>query len=274
MGLGGKVVMVTGAGSGIGRAAVAAFAAAGALVVAAGRRLEPLRESLQVAGLDGEKGLVISCDVTDERSVARAVETAVSRFDHLDAAVNAAGTFGPTGPLTASRYEDALEVVSVNLMGMWLCLKHQASAMSGTGGGSIVTTGSVASFLGHSGSPMYAAAKHGVVGLTKSAALQLAPLNIRVNAVCPGSTDTPMFRELYPDAAQMRARAARAPLGRVGEPEEAAAAAVWLASPWSSYVTGQSLAVDGGVTAGSPAPVRAPAGRAAASDHAPIQNNA
>ncbi|MFJ3303932.1 SDR family NAD(P)-dependent oxidoreductase [Streptomyces sp. NPDC086549] len=258
MGLEGKVVMVTGAGSGIGRAAVAAFAAAGALVVAAGRRLEPLDTSLQLAGLTTENGLAISCDVTDESSVAHAVETTVSRFGRLDAAVNTAGSFGPTSPLAASRYEDAIEVVSVNLIGMWLCLKHQAGAMSSAGGGSIVTTGSVASFLGHSGSPMYAASKHGVVGLTKSAALQLAPQNIRVNAICPGSTDTPMLRELYPDAAQLQARASRAPLGRIGQPEEAAAAAVWLASPWSSYVTGQALAIDGGVTAGSPAPVRQP----------------
>ncbi|MET9778403.1 glucose 1-dehydrogenase [Streptomyces sp. NPDC006367] len=256
MGLAGKIVMITGAGSGIGRAAVAAFAAAGATVVAAGRRTEPLAESLKLAGLDESRGLAVRCDVTDEESVEAAVETAVSRCGRLDAAVNTAGTFGPIGPLATARQEDAANVVSVNLMGMWLCVKHQARAMSSTGGGAIVTTGSVASFLGHSGSPMYAATKHGVVGLTKAAALQLAPQGIRVNAVCPGSTDTPMLRELYPDADQMRARAGRAPLGRVGDPAEVAAAALWLASPASSYVTGQALAVDGGVTAGSPAPVR------------------
>ncbi|WP_433386891.1 SDR family NAD(P)-dependent oxidoreductase [Micromonospora sp. KLBMP9576] len=256
MGLTDKVVMVTGAGSGIGRATVAALAAVGALVVAAGRRFEPLEASLRIAGLGSANGLAVSCDVTDESSVANAVETAISRFGQLDAAVNTAGSFGPMSRLAASRYDDVMEVVSVNLIGTWLCLKHQASAMSSARGGSIVTTGSVASFLGHSGSPMYAAAKHGIVGLTKSVALELAPRNIRVNAICPGSTDTPMLHELYPDAAQLQARADRAPLGRIGQPEEAAAAAVWLASPWSSYVTGQALAIDGGVTAGSPAPVR------------------
>ncbi|OLF18509.1 SDR family NAD(P)-dependent oxidoreductase [Actinophytocola xanthii] len=253
-----KVVMVTGAGSGIGRAAVAAFAAAGALVVAAGRRLDPLRESLALAGLDPARGAVVACDVTEEDSVEAAVGTAVATFGRLDAALNTAGTFGPSAPLTQARYTDAAAVVAVNLMGMWSCLKHQARAMAETGGGSIVTTGSVSSFLGHSGSPMYAATKHAVVGLTKAAALQLAPLGIRVNAVCPGSTDTPMLRELYPSDEQLRARARRAPLGRIGEPAEVAAAAVWLAGPLSGYVTGQALAVDGGVTAGTAAPVAAP----------------
>ncbi|WP_222719104.1 SDR family NAD(P)-dependent oxidoreductase [Actinokineospora xionganensis] len=255
-GLEDKIVMITGAGSGIGRAAVAAFTDAGAIVVAAGRRVEPLRESLELAGIDQSRSLVLTCDVTDEDSVAAAVDATVERFGGLDAAVNTAGTFGPIGPIAESRLEDASDVVAVNLIGMWLCVKHQARAMIAAGGGAIVTTGSVASLIGHSGSPMYAATKHGVVGLTKAAALQLAPHRIRVNAVCPGSTDTPMLRELYPSADQFDARAKRAPLGRVGEPAEVAAAAVWLASPHSSYVTGQALAVDGGVTAGSAAPVR------------------
>jgi NAD(P)-dependent dehydrogenase (short-subunit alcohol dehydrogenase family) len=256
-GLEGKVVMVTGAGSGIGRATVAAFARAGALVIAGGRREEPLRESLRLAGLNRPRGLAVICDVTDESSVQTAVDMVISEFGQLDAAVNTAGTFGPTGLLAEALYEDAAAVMATNLMGMWLCLKHQSRAMIGARGGAIVTTGSVSSFLGHSGSPMYAATKHGVVGLTKAAALQLAPHRIRVNAVCPGSTDTPMLRELYPDGSQLEARARRAPLGRLGDPDEVAAAAVWLASPASSYVTGQALAVDGGVTAGSAAPVQA-----------------
>ncbi|MEV5601812.1 SDR family oxidoreductase [Streptomyces sp. NPDC052299] len=255
-GLKDAVVMVTGAGSGIGRATVAALARAGALVVASGRRARPLAESLELAGLDAGRGVAVVCDVTDEESVGSAVDTAVSEFGRLDAAVNTAGTFGPTGLISEALHADASAVVATNLMGMWLCLKHQSKAMIETGGGTIVTTGSVASFQGHSGSPMYAATKHGVVGLTKAAALQLAPYGIRVNAVCPGSTDTPMLRELYADRAQMEARARRAPLGRVGLPEEVAAAAVWLAGPESSYVTGQALAVDGGVTAGSAAPVK------------------
>ncbi|MDT0445415.1 SDR family NAD(P)-dependent oxidoreductase [Streptomyces johnsoniae] len=250
------VVMVTGAGSGIGRATVAALARAGALVVAAGRRERPLRETLDLAALGRARGLAVTCDITREESVSAAVDTAVSEFGRLDSAVNTAGTFGPTGLLPVSLQEDAASVMTTNLMGMWLCLKHQSRAMIETGGGAIVTTGSVASFLGHSGSPMYAATKHGVVGLTKAAALQLAPHGIRVNAVCPGSTDTPMLRELYPAEGQLTARARRAPLGRLGAPEEVAAAAVWLASPASSYVTGQALAVDGGVTAGSAAPTR------------------
>lgn len=255
-GLEDAVVMVTGAGSGIGRATVAALARSGALVVASGRREQPLRESLDLAGLDHGRGLAVTCDITDEDSVAAIVDTAVSEFGRLDAAVNTAGTFGPTGLVSEASQEDAAAVVATNLMGMWLCLKHQSRAMIEAGGGSIVTTGSVASFQGHSGSPMYAATKHGVVGLTKAGALQLAPYAIRVNAVCPGSTDTPMLRELYPDEGQLTARARRAPLGRIGGPEEVAAAAVWLAGPESSYVTGQALAVDGGVTAGSAAPTK------------------
>ncbi|MFD5464486.1 SDR family NAD(P)-dependent oxidoreductase [Kitasatospora sp. NPDC127059] len=248
--------MVTGAGSGIGRATVTALARAGALVVAAGRREHTLRESLELAGLERDRGLAVTCDVTDEEAVAASVDTAVLEFGRLDAAVNTAGMFGPSGLLSEALQKDAVDVMSVNLMGMWLCLKHQSRAMLRSGGGAIVTTGSVASFLGHSGSPMYAATKHGVVGLTKAAALQLAPHGIRVNAVCPGSTDTAMLRELYPDEGQLAARARRAPLGRIGLPEEVAAAALWLAGPASSYVTGQALAVDGGVTAGSAAPVR------------------
>lgn len=253
-GLTGKVVLVSGAGSGIGRSVVVALARAGALVVAAGRREQPLRASLRLAGLDHSRARVALCDVTDEDSVAAAVDTAIAAYGGLDAAVNTAGTFGPSGPLAEARREDAAEVLTTNLMGMWLCVKHQARAMIETGGGAIVTTGSVASFLGHSGSPMYAAAKHGVVGLTKAAALQLAGHHIRVNAVCPGSTDTPMLRALYPEDGQLAARARRAPLGRLAGPDEVAAAAVWLAGPASSYVTGQALAVDGGVTAGSAAP--------------------
>jgi A-factor type gamma-butyrolactone 1'-reductase (1S-forming) len=243
-----RVVMITGAGSGIGRAAVRAFAVAGALVVAAGRRGDALHGS--VTGLPADRVRTVACDVSDEQQVAALVATAVSHFGRLDAAFNAAGTFGEVGPLHADTTGNFDTVVGTNLRGVWLCMKHQIAAMLDAGGGSIVNCASVAAHIGHGGSAIYSASKHAVVGLSKSAALQYARMGIRVNVVSPGSTDTEMLRALYgPD--DLRSRADRAPLGRLGRPEEVAAAAVWLASPASAYVTGQAIAVDGGVTAGT-----------------------
>lgn len=253
--LAGKVVLITGAGSGIGRAAVAAFAEAGALVAVAGRREAALQAGLGAAGMEEDQALVLACDVTREEEVEATADAVLKRFGRLDAAFNAAGTFGAFEPISEQTAENAENVVATNLMGSLFFLKHQARVMiAGGGGGAIVLTGSIASFQGHTRSAVYAATKHAVLGLTRSAALQLAPHRIRVNAVCPGSTDTPMLRGLYPSEEEFRARSSRAPLGRVGQPEEVAAAAVWLAGPASAYITGQALSVDGGVTAGTATP--------------------
>ncbi|MFI1256122.1 SDR family NAD(P)-dependent oxidoreductase [Streptomyces netropsis] len=247
-----RVVMVTGAGSGIGRAAARLFARLGARVVLVGRTVETLRES--AAGLPPEAHLVAPCDVADPEQVEARVADTIARFGRLDGAFNNAGTFGAFGPLHEDTPANFDSVVATNLRGVWACVRGQTRAMLTTGGGSIVNCASVAGHIGHAQSPVYSATKHAVIGLSKSAALQYAGDGIRVNVVSPGSTDTPMLRDLYTDPGKLAQRANRAPLGRLGTCEEVANAAAWLISPLSGYVTGQTIVVDGGVTAGSAAP--------------------
>jgi NAD(P)-dependent dehydrogenase (short-subunit alcohol dehydrogenase family) len=249
LGLGGKVVLITGAGSGIGRAAALAFARAGGLVVAAGRRAAQLDETAALLP-DPDRALAIACDVRHEDEVAALLDATVERFGRVDAAFNNAGTFGRFGPLHEDDQANFDAVVGTNLGGVWRCMRYQIAQMLRTGGGAIVNCASVAGHLGHASSPLYSATKHAVVGITKSVALQYASAGIRANVVSPGSTDTDMLRSLYADAAALDARSARAPLRRLGRAEEVANAALWLASPLSSYVTGQTLVVDGGVLAG------------------------
>jgi A-factor type gamma-butyrolactone 1'-reductase (1S-forming) len=251
-----RVVMITGAGSGIGRAAATLFVRHGARVVLAGRRRKALDET--AAGLPDGSYQVITCDVADPKQVESSVDEAIVRFGRLDGAFNAAGVFGAFGPLHNDTEANFDDVVGVNLRGAWACLRAQIRGMLGTGG-SIVTCSSVAGHIGHAQSPLYSATKHAVIGLTKSAALQYAGSGIRLNVVSPGSTDTPMLRDLYPDPAALAQRASRAPLGRLGRPEEVAGAALWLLSPSASYVTGQCVVIDGGVLAGSTPPPRAAA---------------
>ncbi|RAG81911.1 short-chain dehydrogenase [Streptacidiphilus pinicola] len=251
-GLDGRVVLITGAGSGIGQAAAVAFAEAGAHVALAGRRLEHLEETRKLLP-DPDDALVLRCDVDRESDVVALVDAVAERFGRLNVAFNNAGTFGRFGPLHEDDEENFDLVVGTNLRGLWRCMRHQVARMLQNGGGSIVNCASVAAHLGHARSPLYSATKHAVVGLSKSAALQYAGSGIRVNVVSPGSTDTDMLRSLYEDAGALQARSSRAPLKRLGTPAEVANAAVWLASPLSGYVTGQTLPVDGGVTAGSSA---------------------
>ena len=255
-GLAGSVVIVTGAGSGIGRAAARLFTKRGAHVVLLGRRPEPLRAV--EAELPPGRATAAPCDVTDAAAVHACVDGVVDRFGRLDAAFNNAGTFGAFGPLHLDTDANFAEVVDINLRGIWNCLRFQIAAMIPAGGGAIVNCSSVSGHIGHSHSPLYAATKHAVLGLTKSAALQYAGDGIRVNAVSPGSTDTELLQRLYGDPAVIAERGRRAPLGRVADPVEVAEAAVWLAGRGASYITGQTVVVDGGVTAGSPAPARKP----------------
>lgn len=243
-----KVAFVTGASSGIGRAAAEAFIARGyatALVdrdEAAGRRLAA---ELGAAGAC----VFIPCDVTDDETVRRAVATTVERYGRLDAAFNAAGVDGEHGKATADgSMENWNRVIAIDLTGLWSCMRYQIPQMLETGGGSIVNCASVAGLVGAPFFSAYVAAKHGVVGLTKTAALEYARQGIRVNAVCPGMIDTPMSRAgMTPEIAE--ALVAESAIGRLGEPEEVARAVVWLCDEAPGFLTGQAIAVDGAWTA-------------------------
>ncbi len=251
LGLREKVVLITGAGQGIGQAAAQAFASYGSYVVVSGRTRASCEATL--SELPPDRTLFCAADVSQEPDVARLVRAAVDRFGRLDIAFNNAGTFGAFAPLHDDKFENFEHVVATNLRGTWLCMKHEIGAMLSFGGGAIVNCASVAAHIGHAQSAVYSATKHAVLGLTKSAALQYGRCGVRINAVSPGSTDTPMLRTIYPSESQLQARATRAPLGRIGLPREIAQAVLWLSSPLSSYTTGQAIAVDGGVTAGTAA---------------------
>ena len=243
-----KVALVTGASSGIGRATAELFVARGyatALVDRdddAGRVVETqLRKS-------GEC-IFIRCDVTDDGAVRKAVEQVVNLYGRLDAAFNAAGIDGEAGKATAdSSMENWNRVMAIDLTGLWSCMRYEIPQMLKTGGGSIVNCASVAGLVGAPYVSAYVAAKHGVVGLTKAAAIEYARQGIRVNAVCPGMIDTPMTRKgLTPEIAAKLLE--ESPIGRFGQPVEIASAVAWLCEESSSFLTGQAIAVDGAWTA-------------------------
>ena len=243
-----KVALVTGASSGIGRATAELFVARGyatALVDRdddAGRVVETqLRKS-------GEC-IFIRCDITDDGAVRKAVEQVVNLYGRLDAAFNAAGIDGEAGKATAdSSMENWNRVMAIDLTGLWSCMRYEIPQMLKTGGGSIVNCASVAGLVGAPYVSAYVAAKHGVVGLTKAAAIEYARQGIRVNAVCPGMIDTPMTRKgLTPEIAAKLLE--ESPIGRFGQPVEIASAVAWLCEESSSFLTGQAIAVDGAWTA-------------------------
>lgn len=243
-----KVAFVTGASSGIGAAAAKAFAQDGYAVAivdrneAAGNRIA---SEIEAAGGDCR---FIACDVAQEPSVRAAVEKTVSTFGRLDAAFNAAGIDGEEGRMTADCTLDNWDrVLAIDLSGVFYCMRHQIPAMLASGGGAIVNCASAAGLIGASYYSAYSAAKHGVIGLTKSAALEYARMGIRVNAVCPGMIDTPMTREGDKEAI-FDALVADSPMGRRGQPEEIAATALWLCGPGAGFLTGQAIAVDGAFT--------------------------
>jgi NAD(P)-dependent dehydrogenase (short-subunit alcohol dehydrogenase family) len=242
--LSGRVALITGAASGIGRASALAFASAGASVALVDVDADGLAETAAAAREAGSRAEVLVADVTDLREVTAAVDRAVQVFGRLDAAHNNAGVPGPYVPLDQYEEEDFLRVLQVDLAGVWRCMRAEIRQMRAQGSGAIVNTSSMLGAAAMPDNGAYVAAKHGVHGLTRAAALELGGTGIRVNAIAPGVTRTGMTSAVSDEL--LRA----VPLGRIAEPEEIAAAAVWLCSPEASYITGSVLVADGGWLAG------------------------
>jgi NAD(P)-dependent dehydrogenase (short-subunit alcohol dehydrogenase family) len=246
----GKVAIVTGGGSGIGLATARAMAAAGAHVVIADVQEDAGEHAAQELRARGGDAIFVSCDVSSDEQVGHLVAETVRTFGALHVAFNNAGVEGEIHPLAECPLEDWNRTLAVDLTGVFLCMRHQIPALLDAGGGAIVNCASVAGLVGFAGSGPYVAGKHGVVGLTKSAALDYAAQGIRVNAVCPGVIETPMVERVVHEHAEMRPQlTTMEPIGRVGLPEEVASAVVWLCSDAASFVTGHALAVDGGLVA-------------------------
>jgi NAD(P)-dependent dehydrogenase (short-subunit alcohol dehydrogenase family) len=246
----GKVALVTGAGSGIGRATALAFARDGATVVVSDVTIAGGEETVRLIKEAAGEARFIAADVAKADEVEQLIHRVVESYGRLDYAHNNAGIVGYYGSLVDYPEETFDRVIAVNLTGVWRCMKHEIPQMLRQGGGAIVNTASVLGLIGGTGASAYVASKHGVVGLTKSAALECAQRNIRVNAVCPGYIRTPMTAEYFADP-ERRAQiiAHSEPIGRLGAPEEVAAAVVWLCSDAASFVTGVAFSVDGGYVA-------------------------
>jgi NAD(P)-dependent dehydrogenase (short-subunit alcohol dehydrogenase family) len=247
----GKVAIVTGSASGIGRASAQAFAAAGARVVVADIDAAGGEETARlIREADGD-ALHVTVDVTDEESVATMVDTTLSHYGRLDAAHNNAGISPVSGNTVDCPRSTWDAIIAVNLTGVWQCMKFEIPAMLRSGGGAIVNTSSGVGLIAMAAMPPYVASKHGVIGITKVAALDYATQGIRVNAICPGTVLTPLVDEKAKQGFyNIEAMAAMAPMKRLGSTAEIAAAAVWLCSDASSFVTGVALPVDGGTVVG------------------------
>jgi NAD(P)-dependent dehydrogenase (short-subunit alcohol dehydrogenase family) len=245
----GKVAFVTGGANGIGRETALAFAREGASVVVADLAEQGNQETARMVEALGVRALSVTCNVAVEEDVRRAVERTTETFGRLDAAFNNAGIEQPVMAAADIADEQFDKIVAVNLRGVFLCMKHQIAVMLKQGGGTIVNTASGAGVKGFKGQAAYTATKHGVVGLTKCAALDYAQSHVRINAVCPGIIETPMMDRFSGGTDEGRQRVIeQEPIGRMGRPEEIAAAVLWLCSEAASFVLGHAMVVDGGQT--------------------------
>lgn len=245
----GKVALVTGAAAGMGLATAQAFAEAGAAVVLADVREDLVRAEARKLSAAGHNAIAVPCDVSADAQVAAMVDRTVAEFGRLDAAFNNAGVMARIAPTADSTREDWDRVIGINLRGVWSCMKYELRQMQRQGSGAIVNNASVGALTGNPGIGAYIASKHGVVGLTRTAALDYIRYGIRVNAVNPGLIDTQIARDVVSGDEQAYAGiASSVPIGRAGRPEEIASAVLWLSSPAASYVVGHALTVDGGMT--------------------------
>jgi NAD(P)-dependent dehydrogenase (short-subunit alcohol dehydrogenase family) len=249
--LDGKILLVTGPSSGIGRATALAGAREGARIVAADLAAEGGAETVDMIKRHGGEATFVRTDVTRATEVEMLIQAAVAAYGRIDCAHNNAGIEGELATTADYAEEDWDRVMAVNLKGVWLCMKYEIPQMLQQGSGSIVNTASLAGLVGARRMPAYVASKHGVAGLTKTAALEYARSGIRVNAVCPGFIHTAMVDRMFlsrrPDIADRLAEAE--PMGRLGQPEEVAEAVIWLCSDAASFVTGHPLTIDGGLFA-------------------------
>jgi NAD(P)-dependent dehydrogenase (short-subunit alcohol dehydrogenase family) len=245
-----QVALVTGAASGMGLATARAFAESGAAVLLADVDRAAVHAAADELTAAGHQTVGVSCDVADEVQTDAMVERTVAEFGRLDMAFNNAGVQAPPSDLADDPAESFDRVVAINLRGVWACMKPELRQMREQGSGAIVNCSSLGGLVGLPGRAAYHASKHGVVGLTRSAALEYAPRGVRINAVCPGTIDTPMVSDMLETQADAIQEILRdQPIGRLGRAEEIAAAVLWLCSPGASFVIGVPLPVDGGYTA-------------------------
>src|SRR3954465_3448337 len=245
-----QVALVTGASSGMGVATAQAFAQAGAAVVLADINEQGLRAATDDLTAAGHQAIAVTCDVSDEDQVAAMVERTVGEFGRLDLAFNNAGIQAPPADAADEPAEVFDRVNAINLRGVWACMKHELRQMRDQRSGAIVNNSSLGGLVGLPGRGAYHASKHGVIGLTKSAALEYAPRGIRINAICPGTIETPMVARMIADGElSVDDAVAGQPIGRLGRGDEIAASVLWLCSPGASLIVGVALPVDGGYTA-------------------------